>query len=77
MGSSSLMKDSWEMAPLLLLFLVGGLIALWSGVRRPATGNELRVVAGNLSRMILRVLGYVAVLLVLQYWIGLRPVFGW
>jgi hypothetical protein len=77
MGLNGLVKDAWEMGLVLVILLVGGMIALWSGVRRPASADELRVVAGNLSRMILRVLGYLAVLLVLQYWIGMRPVLGW
>ena len=63
--------------PILLLLLVGGLIALRSGVRRSDSGQTLRQVAGNLSQMLLRVIGYVAVLLALQYWIGLRPQLGW
>ena len=33
--------------------------------------------SGNLSQMPLRIIGYVAVLLALQYWIGLRPLLGW
>ena len=34
-------------------------------------------IAGNLSQMILRVVGYVAILLAVQYLIGLRPSLGW
>jgi len=77
MGPGSLLKETWEMVPILLLLSVGGLIALQSGVRRPASGNDLRQVAGNLTQMLLRVTGYVGVLLALQYLIGLRPALGW
>ena len=77
MGLGSLLKEAWEMVPILLLLLVGGLIVLQSGVHRPASGHDLRQVAGNLTQMLLRVMGYVGVLLALQYLIGLRPALGW
>jgi hypothetical protein len=65
------------MVPILLLLLAGSLIALRSGVPRPASSQGLRQFAGNLYSMLLRVTGYVAVLMALQYWIGLRPLLGW
>ena len=34
MGPGSLLRETWEVIPILLLLLVGGLIALRSGVRR-------------------------------------------
>jgi hypothetical protein len=77
MGPGSLLREAWEAVPILLLLLAGSLIALRSGVDRPATNRNLRQFFGNLYQMLLRVLGYVAVLLALQYWIGLRPVLGW
>jgi hypothetical protein len=77
MGPRSLVREAWEMIPILLLLMVGGMIALKSGVRRSGERQNLRQVVGNLSQMTLRVLGYVAVLLALQYWIGLRPQLGW
>ena len=77
MGPRSLVREAWEMIPILLLLMVGGMIALKSGVRRSDESQNLRQVVGNLSQMTLRVLGYVAVLLALQYWIGLRPLLGW
>ena len=77
MGPRSLVREAWEMIPILLLLMVGGMIALKSGVRRSGESQNLRQVVGNLSQMTLRVLGYVAVLLALQYWIGLRPSLGW
>ncbi len=77
LGPGSLLKEAWEIVPVLLLLLVGGLIAVQSGVGQMASGRGLRQVAGNLSQMLLRILGYVAVLLTLQYCIGLRPSLGW
>ena len=77
MGPGSLLREFWEAVPILLLLLAGSLIALRSGVDRPAPGQNLRQFFGNLYQMLLRVMGYVAVLLALQYWIGLRPLLGW
>jgi hypothetical protein len=77
LGPGSLLREAWEIIPVLLLLLVGGLIAVQSGVRHAWSGQGLRQVAGNLSQMFLRILGYVAVLLTLQYCIGLRPSLGW
>ena len=77
MGPGSLLREAWEAVPILFLLLAGSLIALRSGVDRPVSTRNLRQFFGNLYQMLLRVLGYVAVLLALQYWIGLRPVLGW
>jgi hypothetical protein len=77
MSLSSVLSEVWEIVPILLLLLIGGLIALRSGADRPASGKDFRQIARNLSQMILRVAGYVAVLLALQYWIGQRPMLGW
>jgi hypothetical protein len=77
MGPGSLIRETWEAIPIVLLLMAGGMIALKSGVRRSDSSQSLRQIAGNLSQMILRVVGYVAVLLALQYWIGLRPQLGW
>jgi hypothetical protein len=77
MGLGSLLREAWEMVPILLLLLVGGLIAVRSGMERPASRDSVRQVVGNFFRMLLRVLGYVAALLAVQYWIGLRPFLGW
>ena len=72
-----MLREAWEAVPILLLLLAGSLIALRSGVDRPASNRNLRQFLGNLYQMLLRIMGYVAVLLALQYWIGLRPVLGW
>jgi hypothetical protein len=77
LGPGSLLKEAWEIVPVLLLLLIGGLIAVQSGVPRATSGQGLRRVVGNLSQILLRILGYVAVLLTLQYYIGLRPSLGW
>jgi hypothetical protein len=77
LGPGSLLREAWEIVPILLLLLVGGLIAVQSGVRHSGSGQGFRQVVGNLSQIVLRILGYVAVLLALQYCIGLRPSLGW
>jgi hypothetical protein len=77
MGPRSLLREAWEIVPVLLLLAVGGLIAIQSGIERPVTGTGFRHAVRNVSQVVLRVLGYVAVLLMLQYWVGMRPVLGW
>ena len=63
--------------PILFLLAVGAIIALRSGVGELQTGRDYLQIAGNLSQMILRVVGYVAILLAVQHLIGLRPSLGW
>ncbi len=63
--------------PILFLLAVGAIIALRSGVGEREAGRDYLQIAGNLSQMILRVVGYVAILLAVQYLIGLRPSLGW
>ena len=70
-------KEAWVVLPILFLLFVGGVIAIQSGVERRASGFDLRQMIRNFSRMTLRVVAYVALLVVLQYWIGLRPSLGW
>jgi hypothetical protein len=77
MGLVKLIRESWEIVPILSLLLVGGLIALPSGVRRLTSRRDIRQFAGNFSELLLRVLGYMAVLLVVHHWIGMRPALGW
>ena len=64
-------------APILALFMGGVWIAARSGVDRITSGRDLLQIAGNVSGVLLRVAGYVAVLMVVQHFIGLRPTFGW
>jgi hypothetical protein len=70
-------KEAWVVLPILLLLFVGGVIAVQSGVERNGSGLDLRLMARNLSRMLLRIVAYVALLVVVQYCIGLRPSLGW
>ena len=65
------------LAPIILLLVVGAVIALRSGVHDLSTGQGYLQIAGNLSRMLLRVACYVVILLTLQSLIGLRPSLGW
>ena len=63
--------------PILLLLLVGGVIAIRSGVHHLGSREDLRQIIGNLSQILLRILGYIAALLVVHEWIGMRPGLGW
>ena len=42
-----------------------------------AKGFDFGLMVRNLSRMLLRIVAYVVLLVVLQYCIGLRPSLGW
>jgi hypothetical protein len=77
MGPGSLLREAWEVIPVLLLLLVGSLIALRSGEETPSSGHKVRHFVSNLYQMVLRLMGYAALLVALQYWIGLRPLLGW
>jgi hypothetical protein len=70
-------KEAWVVLPILVLVFAGGVIALQSGVERTSKGRDLRQMFRNLSRMTVRIAAYVALLVVLQYFIGLRPSLGW
>jgi hypothetical protein len=63
--------------PIIVLLIVGAAIAIRSGVQELNTGRDYLQIAGNISKVILRVAGYVAVLIAVQYLIGLRPSLGW
>jgi len=63
--------------PVVILLVVGAAIALHSGVDEVETIRDYRQIARNLSQMVLRVAGYVAILLAVQYMVGLRPSLGW
>ncbi|HMF35689.1 MAG TPA: hypothetical protein VKF17_03590 [Isosphaeraceae bacterium] len=77
MSPDKLLEAFLIFVPILFLLAVGGIIALRSGVGELETGRDYMQIAGNLSQMILRVVGYVAILLAVQYLIGLRPSLGW
>jgi hypothetical protein len=63
--------------PILVLLTAGGLIALKSGVSHVNSSQDLLTVAGNFSQLLLRVAVYVLALLLLQYFVGMRPSLGW
>jgi hypothetical protein len=77
MSPDKVLEGSLIIVPILFLLAVGAIIALRSGVGELETGRDYLQIAGNLSQMILRVVGYVAILLAVQYLIGLRPSLGW
>jgi hypothetical protein len=77
MGTGNLIREVWELVPISVLLLVGGAIAIRSGVHQLATRNDFRQVMSNLSQILLRVLGYVAALLLLHQFIGIRLGLGW
>lgn len=77
MSPDKVFEGSLIIVPILFLLAVGAIIALRSGVSELETGRDYLQIAGNLSQMILRVVGYVAILLAVQYLIGLRPSLGW
>jgi hypothetical protein len=77
MGARYLIREAWELVPIVLLLLVGGAIAIRSGVHRVGSRQDFRQVMGNLSQILLRVLGYIAALLLVHQWIGIRPGLGW
>ena len=77
MSPDKVIEGSLIIVPILFLLAVGAIIALRSGVSELQKGQDYLQIAGNLSQMILRVVGYVAILLAVQYLIGLRPSLGW
>ena len=77
MGPTNLIRQAWELVPILLLLLVGGAIAIRSGVRQLTSRQGFRQVLGNFWLICLRVLGYMAAMLVVHEWIGMRPGLGW
>ena len=76
-GLEQIVSASLIVAPIMVLLTIGGLIALKSGVSHVSTGQDLLKVAGNFSQLLLRVIGYVIALILLQYFIGMRPSLGW
>ena len=64
-------------SPILLLLGLGAMIALRSGIGELKSGADYVRLAVNLSHMILRIAGYVIILIAVQYLIGMRSTFGW
>jgi hypothetical protein len=77
LGTGHQIREAWVVLPILLLLFVGGVIAIRSGVERSPSGLDFRLLVRNISRMLLRIVAYVLLLVVLQYCIGLRPSLGW
>jgi hypothetical protein len=77
MSLESISEGFLILAPIIFLLVVGAVIALRSGVHDLSTGQGYLQIAGNLSKMLLRVACYVVILLTLQSLIGLRPSLGW
>lgn len=77
MGPTNLIRQAWELVPIVLLLLVGGVIAIRSGVRQLTSRQGFRQGLGNFWLIALRLLGYVAAMLVVHEWIGMRPGMGW
>ena len=71
------MKEIFLVTTILSLLGLGLVIALRSGGVELRTSRGLRVFAGNASLLVLRLLGYVAGLLVLHKAIGSPSFPGW
>jgi hypothetical protein len=77
MDAGSLIRGAWELVPILGLLLVGGVIAIQSGVNHLTSRQDFRQVIRNLSQVLLRVMAYAAIMLLVHEWIGIRPGLGW
>jgi succinate dehydrogenase hydrophobic anchor subunit len=77
MDAGSWIRGAWEVVPILLLLLIGGMIAIRSGLNHPTSRQQLRQVVGNLSQILLRIVAYAAAMLLVHEWIGMRPGLGW
>lgn len=77
MDAGSLIRKAWEIVPILLLLVVGGAIAIQSGVHHLTSRQDLRQVMRNFSQILLRILAYAAAMLLVHEWIGMRPGLGW
>jgi hypothetical protein len=77
MGDRHMLREAWELVPILLLLLVGGVIAVRSGVRRLTSREDARQLVRNISQILLRVLAYFAAMLVVHEWVGIRLGLGW
>jgi hypothetical protein len=59
------------------LLALGLIMTLWSGVVSLGTREGLRCLGGNLSQVLLRLLGFLAGLLAVQRVVGFRLDLGW
>jgi hypothetical protein len=76
-GVSRAMKEIFLTATVVGLFTLGLMLSLWSGAVGLGRSRGLRVVAANLSALILRVVGLGAGLFAVQKIIGTPSVLGW
>jgi hypothetical protein len=77
MAALRMLREAWELVPVLVLLLVGAVIAIKSGLDSHDELAPSRLIAGNVSKMLFRVAGYVVALLALQHAIGQHPALGW
>lgn len=77
MYNGSLNREPWELVPIVLLLLIGGSIAIRSGVNHLTSRREFPQVVGNLGRVLLRILAYAAAMVVVHEWIGMRAGLVW
>jgi hypothetical protein len=63
--------------PILGLLAVGLVLALNSGAVAAGARGGLRVVAENFSAILIRVAGYLAVMMAVQRFIGSPPLMDW
>jgi len=78
------MKEYVVLAPIVLLIVLGAFIALRSGANagpvagRLETGDGgIRMVAGNFSALLLRLVGFLALMLAFQSFLKFPSVFTW
>ncbi len=73
------MRDMMILAPILLLFGVGLFIALGSGDRSEdkRRAGRMHALAGNFSSAALRVVGYLALLMMVQHVVGFPLFSAW
>lgn len=76
------MRDFLILIPVVVLFTLGVFIALRSGTgtisgQPNSDGTGVRLVAGNFSSLLMRFVGYLAVLIAVQHFIGFPSFFIW
>jgi hypothetical protein len=77
MGYGIALKSALILGSILGLLLAGLIIALRSGVGSLSTTQDRERLAGNLSVLLLRLIGYAAGLLALQRFVGIPLDLGW
>jgi hypothetical protein len=77
MGFGIPLKSALIVGPILGLLLAGLIIALRSGVGSLHTSQDRERLVGNLSLLLLRLVGYLAGLAALQRFVGIPHDLGW